>query len=1062
RFMARDGGMVPRPAIKPPQVIYAPAGKEKYRFINNKVKYLKRAEKGIPGSRISPWYPWLKNTTPPPVTLAKVAPQKNKKNTSAVIPFELLEENGLAGSFDVRFGMPFPQGHLFDTENIAVKDPRNKTVPAQFSAISFWPDKSVKFLLTDFKAPLSKKEKSIWQLVTHTRGANYQSPLKYTETAENIRVSTGKLEAVISKKNFNFLQQIKVNGKSAGRFSPDGLTVIGENGEKHTTSGLVPDRVFVEEAGPLRLVIRADGRYSGKIASYTVRMIFRADSPVAEFAITHINTNLKNEFTDITALKLDFLPAQAAGTVTMDGQSAARFFQHHDRKLEINGRFSTRRMSGAGQAGNITFALRDAAKRYPKAIAANGKKITFELLPAQPDAKFGSDLPYYLHFPFCEGVYRLKWGMGFTEELKIDFSGQSSPALLAALEPVPVIDQKWLFDTRLFPGIPSSTKNNFIRWDKKAVEAFYGHMRVKEKQREYGFLNYGDWFGERNRNWTNNEYDLAHGLFMLFLRTGCRDAFRWAKLAARHQADVDIIKAYPDPLFIGANAQHGIGHTGISYQRVNPATWSLSFDYSFVGTNGHTWSEGMTEAWLLGGDIIPMESALLLGEHLRTFAAPLLRRLSTHERSAGWSSTALMGIYRATGDQRYLPAIRHLMQIILDEQKHDMGGAWPHRLPGDHAGGHKETFGNCPYLAGILLRSLREYYLIAPSPEVKKAIISASNWLSRGFSASHCGWPYGMGYDNKHYHVPGTSVNMIIVPGMMTGGRLENNSAIFDQAVQIMDHSTLIGLSTVGKSLAINLCMMPVLFDEMNRFTAQRKMPDYTFRPQRAAAQFSRGISNNFRMRGPVEKEFILKASAATAVTISRTRFGSRPKGEPTFHFQVKDPAGKTIFSARDSSKATRSWKVSLPAKGTYTVRIHDDWAGIWHAQGKNTIAYARIMKNYDFANAAISRQFITIPAGTKAFTILVNGVHQGGCVAFLLRPDGTLAASADGDTAGTPLLPWFKPQRVKTGVLQVKFDTPTSQAQAWKLVVIAGGDVKLNVKGIPGYLSLVPVPFEK
>ena len=59
----------------------------------------------------------------------------------------------------------------------------------------------------------------------------------------------------------------------------------------------------------------------------------------------------------------------------------------------------------------------------------------------------------------------------------------------------------------------------------------------------------------------------------------------------------------------------------------------------------------MTEAWLLGGDEISMESALLLGEHLVTFVAPQLKRLSTHERSAGWSIPALLGIYRATGNR---------------------------------------------------------------------------------------------------------------------------------------------------------------------------------------------------------------------------------------------------------------------------------------------------------------------------------------------------------------------------------------------------------------------------
>ncbi|MGI6610676.1 MAG: hypothetical protein ACOX4G_09230 [Limnochordia bacterium] len=118
-------------------------------------------------------------------------------------------------------------------------------------------------------------------------------------------------------------------------------------------------------------------------------------------------------------------------------------------------------------------------------------------------------------------------------------------------------------------------------WDRFVSESYLGHIGKKTSAREFGYLNYGDWFGERGRNWGNNEYDLAHGFFMEFVRTGDRRYYRLALAAARHQADVDIIHAYPDPTYVGANAEHSVGHTGAWSQHLPHATWSKAFDASF-------------------------------------------------------------------------------------------------------------------------------------------------------------------------------------------------------------------------------------------------------------------------------------------------------------------------------------------------------------------------------------------------------------------------------------------------------------------------------------------------
>ena len=73
-----------------------------------------------------------------------------------------------------------------------------------------------------------------------------------------------------------------------------------------------------------------------------------------------------------------------------------------------------------------------------------------------------------------------------------------------------------------------------------------------------------------------------------------------------------------------------------------------------------------------------------------------------------------------------------------------------------------------------------------------------------------------------------------------------------------------------------------------------------------------------------VKKEFAVKAAGAATLEIKRTRYGSRPKGEPEFKFSVTDAAGKEIFTSKDSVKVSKTWQVQLPGAGNYNIKIHD------------------------------------------------------------------------------------------------------------------------------------------
>ena len=279
-----------------------------------------------------------------------------------------------------------------------------------------------------------------------------------------------------------------------------------------------------------------------------------------------------------------------------------RYFQSDERTLNGKpGMLGT--LSVLADKGRFSATIRDAAYRWPKGMKAEKEKITLELLPEQPSKEFGKNLPHYLKFPFVEGKYRSKWGMAFTEKLRLDFGSEPAAANAETNLPVvAVIDRDWYFRTKAVEGVSAGNDHSFDQYDRKMKQAVDEHWEFKLRQREFGYFNYGDWYGERGHNWGNNEYDMAYGLFIHFARTGNRKAARLASASAQHQADVDIVHAYPDPYYIGGNAEHAIGHTGTSYQRVRNFTWTYRYDYAYSAENGHTWSRGMVKEWQFNGN----------------------------------------------------------------------------------------------------------------------------------------------------------------------------------------------------------------------------------------------------------------------------------------------------------------------------------------------------------------------------------------------------------------------------------------------------------------------------
>ena len=828
-----------------------------YRYRDAFVKYETLENKGLPYSAVAPPEPFDFGRERPIVPFASEVRHPGKAGTASrrTVPVHLLEEAGVArAEAPVTFGLPLPQGAVYDLAHFRLLSPAGDEAPAQFTATAFWPDGSLKWVLVDFVAQLGAREERVYSVeFGHEvrRSASEQAAaLRVEESGDAIVVTTGPLRARINKNAFNLFESVWLDTDGDGEFSsdervaapgPEGVVLVDEHGVVYTTSARPPESVRVEEAGSQKVVIRVEGQYAAPggdtYMRYITRLTFRAGSARVHVAHTHVNDYLKTEFTDITSLYVPFVtPAPItraevftaqppAPGFTVHSGSKVRLFQTDERSATVTagdaGETVLRRsfwMPGAFPGviraetakGAIAAVIHDFQERWPKGLAAEGSTLRLELLPEQPGESFGANLPYYLMYPFVSGKYRFKWGNAFTERFTVDFSGEASPEELAAegrLPVVAVIPAAWYGETKAFGPIAAASDalpdSELLRaWDRFVADSYLSHLGRKMSQREFGYLNYGDWFGERGRNWGNNEYDLAHGFFMEFVRTGDRRYYRLALAAARHQADVDIIHAYPNAAFIGGNAPHSVGHTGAWSETLPQATWSKAYDAMYTASNGHTWADGMVDAWLLAGEARVMEAALALGEHIVWSMAPNFRALGTHERSAGWSLKAILALYRATYDPLYLEAARKIATVALESQDLAGSGAWPHALPTDHAGNEPGAVGNNLFLIGVLLGGLQAYHQATGDPAVMTSLEAAVAWVMRSWDPERRGWPYSATVEGRPLYTPSTSLNTLVIPAIAYVGAQRGDARLLEAAAAALDGYIRSGAKSDGKSIA--------------------------------------------------------------------------------------------------------------------------------------------------------------------------------------------------------------------------------------------------------------------
>jgi PcRGLX-like protein central beta sandwich domain/PcRGLX-like N-terminal RIFT barrel domain len=196
-------------------------------------------------------------------------------------------------SSPVRTGIPFAKGKIKDLDKLSVKL-GSKTLPAQFTTLSKWPDGSMRWVLLETQVDLAPGAKA--KLLLREGGGNSKpvKALKISQTPETITINTGPMTVVIDRKSGRIFKSVKLDGREMVSSSGRGMvlylpgekkiveTKVGrrthkavEYGKGQAVPAGPPDNVKIELQGPMRTTVCIKGTFPNihnGLMRYTVRV----------------------------------------------------------------------------------------------------------------------------------------------------------------------------------------------------------------------------------------------------------------------------------------------------------------------------------------------------------------------------------------------------------------------------------------------------------------------------------------------------------------------------------------------------------------------------------------------------------------------------------------------------------------------------------------------------------------------------------------------------------------------------------------------------------------------
>jgi hypothetical protein len=659
-------------------------------------------------------------------------------------------------------GVPIAKGAAPVRANLvfALRDDQGNAVPLQTSVLARWEDGSVRWILLDFQSrpPANGKLSYVLSWGEDARPKE-PSVAVHQSTRKPLALESGSITVSLAHGALLSISE---------RFD----IILSLTDERGQVCDAVAESNAVEVTGKLRSTLLLAGSFGTPAGERVFQFRLRASIYAGLSAIRLEPLILvdagKGVIQRIRELKLTLRPRNHAQSAQLGGDpgwkgsaaSAVRLFQYDDQHYALQG------AEGAGDKapgwaelndgqGDVAVALRDFWQQWPKSLEASPEGLSIGLFPRFREGDYAHMEPWYKHQYLFDGdCYQLRTGQARRWDIWLDLSGDGESLAKSANAPlVPAADPAQAIAAGVWDAIAPAGIPEMVEYDAWAENLFNAYCHSIEVERDYGAMNWGDWFGERQVNWGNHEYDTTNQILIQFARTGDPRYLYVADAAARHSSEVDTVHHVNDDLaeFFGSSRgypprpgmvhQHTIGHVSGFY---SADTVRKLFVEKGVGNSdnpylcldpfnlGHIWTQGMVRNYFLTGDLFLKETVEKIGKNIAQLVEDREYRFIGHShcgRTTGWPLLALAGAYEIDLNERYLNAMKTLVEDALAEQDPNCGG-WLYSLPRGHCYCEKAKHtGMAGFITAILINGLSRYYFLTGDDRLPDAIDRAVTFL---------------------------------------------------------------------------------------------------------------------------------------------------------------------------------------------------------------------------------------------------------------------------------------------------------------------------------------------
>ncbi len=703
---------------------------------------------------------------------------------TSILKISVQDRRGNGLRRPVTGGVPLPQGAAPRGSRFVLHGAAGKAVPLQARVLATWPDGSARWLLLDFLAqPPAGGTGNFVLSRAGAKATNFPGPPEPVKTRRgpSPRIRSGSVEVALSEEG---LLEI------SNRFRVD-LVLTAASGARCRTR---LERAVVETTGTMRATLRIEGSFilprGRRWFGFGLRVSVYAGLSLVRLEPQIIVTAGQGVVQRLRELRLEVVPLSPVtgwriGGVPDRHRTKAlepeRLFQVDDQNWRLDGEDTTGSQAPGwaeltDAQGTVAIYLRDFWQQWPKALEVGPDHGSIGLLPRFSPGEFGHMSPWYKHDYLFQGAcYRLRTGQARRWDAWFDLGGDGASLAAIAQEPaVPVAEPALAVSSGVWGGVLPGGARGLEEFDAVEQRMFRQYLEAIREERDYGAMNWGDWFGERHCNWGNHEYDTVNQLLIRFARTGDLDAFYAADAAARHSSEVDVVHhVNPDlkkwfqsttspeiyrtyPARPGMMHEHAVGHVGGFHSKERIRRLFVSFGTGKSKTPylclepynlGHVFCEGLVRHYFLTGDPWLRRTAECMGENLAALVLdgqyPHFEGGSHSGRVNGWTMTALAAVYELKRTPRIRRAMRRLADLTLAARDPHCGG-WLYELPWGHCFcTTRKHVGEAGFITCVRLNGLIRYHRLTGDRRIPPAVCQAVTHLNRDtWMERDAGWRY--------------------------------------------------------------------------------------------------------------------------------------------------------------------------------------------------------------------------------------------------------------------------------------------------------------------------------